>query len=382
MMTGKLTEIQGGWEAADLAVDSSWTYRLSPTDIVDLEQALAFALRANKSLFAMTPADFPLSEAFSAVLAQIMRTLQTGTGVYLLKGVTVSRWSTEQLRILFWGLGLHLGVARPQGRTSLYLTDVRDVGTDYRSSTGRGYNSNAALDFHTDTGDIVGLMCLRTAASGGESAIVSAIKVHNVMLKKHPSALQYLYEPMHFSRQGDAALDEKPYYRSSVFGQAYGHFAAFVRPSHHILNAQKDFQELPRLSSDQEQALEVLHDTIQDEGLCFRMYLEPGDIQFMNNYTVIHARTNYIDHAEPELKRHLMRLWLAVPQGQPLPSLWQDAMKDISPCAVRGGVRGCNITPEATAYEQRLAQHHGMRCSSNSSGLSVSEGAPVAAIDP
>ena len=112
------------------------------------------------------------------------------------------------------------------------------------------------------------------------------------------------------------------------------------------------------------------------------MYLESGDIQFMNNYTVIHARTNYIDHAEPELKRHLMRLWLAVPQGQPLPSLWQDAMKDISPCAVRGGVRGCNITPEATAYEQRLAQHHGMRCSSNSSGLSVSEGAPVAAIDP
>ncbi len=123
-----------------------------------------------------------------------------------------------------WAIGLHFGVARPQGKSSQYLAAVRDVGVDYRSAGGRGYSSNAELDFHIDGVDVVVLTCFNQARSGGMSLVASSITAHNVVVQERPDVAEVLYEPFHFSRQAEEAPDEPPTYTSPVFDVVDGAF--------------------------------------------------------------------------------------------------------------------------------------------------------------
>ncbi len=240
------------------------------------------------------------------------------------------------------------------------MSDVRDIGVDYRTTTGRGYSSRSALDFHADGSDIVGLMCIRTAKSGGESLISSSIRAHNELLAKRPDAVRELTGLFTFSRQGEEAPEEPPYYQASVFGWRDGRFAC-RHLRNHINSAQRVFPEVPRLTERQIEALDLLDDVLAREDLCFRMQFVPGDVQLINNHIILHSRTDYEDFEELELKRHLFRLWIAIPQGQALPESWLSAYKDVATAAVRGGYRGIAITPRVRAFEERLAFEHRMR---------------------
>jgi hypothetical protein len=349
-----------GWDRADIERDRSWAVRLTAAQIADFEQALAHAVRTRKQPFEMTRTDFPIGGDASALLRAAIGETQIGRGFQLLRGFPVQKWSVDEVRTLFWGIGLHLGVARPQGKASLFMADVRDTGTDYRSNTGRGYSSRSALDFHADGSDLVGLMCIRTGKSGGSSLISSSVRACNEMLATDPELVRELCNPFTFSRQGEQAPEEPPYYQASVFGWKDGRFACrHVR--NHINTAQRVFPEVPRLTDKQVAALDLLDATLAREDLFFQMEFEPGDVQLINNYIVLHSRTDYEDFNEPERKRHLLRLWIALPQSQALPDNWLAAYKDVAPAAVRGGFRGQNITPEIRAFEQRLAAEHGMR---------------------
>jgi hypothetical protein len=276
-----------------------------------------------------------------------------------MRGLPVERWSVDDARRLFWGIGLHLGVPRPQGKASQFMSDVRDAGGTYRSTAGRGYNTRSALDFHADAADIVGLMCLHIARSGGESMISSSVAAHNVMLAERPDLVAELYQPVVFSRQGEQAPEEPPYYAASVFGLKDGQFACrHIR--NHVRSAQQSFPEIPRLTAAQTEALDYFDEVLRRPDLCFRMDFEPGDVQLINNHVVLHSRTDYEDHDEPERKRHLLRLWISSPDAIALPDNWQAAYKDTAQRAVRGGYRGIGITPEIEAFERRIAQEHHM----------------------
>jgi hypothetical protein len=207
---------------------------------------------------------------------------------------------------------------------------------------------------------MVGLMVLRTSISGGESLIASSITAHNIMLAERPDLLQLLYEPFTFSRQGEEAPEEPPYYQAAILGNNGGHFACrHIR--NHIKSAQLSFPEVPRLSEAQLEALDYFDAVLARPDVCFRMNFEAGDIQLINNHIILHSRTDYVDHEEPERKRHLLRLWLSLPDAQPLPQSWKSAYKDVEARAVRGGFRGANITPEVESFEERMAAHHQMQ---------------------
>jgi len=348
-----------GWTRADLEQDSSWIYHLTDTEITGLELALKHALKTGKSFFEMSPQDFPLNQAIIDRLKQVVASTQTVYGFKLVRGFPVEHWTEEQLRIFYWGLGLHIGVPRPQGKASAFMSDVRDAGGVYRASTGRGYNTSSRLDFHADGSDMVGLLVVRTAKSGGSSLIVSSISAHNAMLRERPDLVEVLYRPFTFSRQGEQSPEEAPYYQAPVFGLEQGNFVCrHIR--NHITSAQLSFPEVPRLTPQQTEALDLLDTTLAREDLCYHMTFEQGDLQFINNHIVLHARTEYEDYEEPERKRFLLRLWLALPEGQPLPAGLKDAYKDVTPKAVRGGFRGINITPEIQEFEARLAREHDM----------------------
>lgn len=347
------------WKREDLEQDRSWTRTFDQPAIDDLRRALDHALATQKSLLHFGKAAFPIGPNAEEALRWVVRETQQRFGLALLRGLPTADLSDDEARVLFWGIGLHLGVARPQGKNSQFISDVRAEGGEYRSPTGRGYNTNASLDFHSDAADIVALLCLRDAKRGGESLITSSFAAHNELLRQHPDLVDELYRPFVYSRQGEQAPEEAPYFEMPIFGERDGRFACrHVR--NHITGAQVSFAEVPRLSPSQFEALDLFDATLAREDLCYRMYLQPGDIQFLNNYVVLHSRTSFEDHFEPHRRRHLLRLWLAIPQAQPLPSSFKAFYKDVESAAVRGGHRGQRISPEMEAYEFRLALEHGM----------------------
>lgn len=350
---------RASWNAAALERTDAWFHRLGAEAIADFEQAMRAAVASEKALFDFDVDDFPLADAGRAALDAVHDATQNGLGVMVLRGFPVAKYAPAHLRILFWGLGLHMGVPRPQGKQSQFMSDVTDAGGVYRSATGRGYNTNSKLDFHADNADVVGLMCVNAAKSGGESMIASSVFAHNVMLDERPDLVALLYEPFVFSRQGEEAPEEAPWYESPVFSVTDGCFACrHVR--NHINGAQVKFPELPRLTPAQQEALDLFDAILARPDVRFSMQLEPGDMQFLNNHTMLHSRTSYEDWPEPERRRLLYRLWLAIPDAQPLAAGLLPTYKDVSNRAVRGGFRGVNITPATRAFEARIAAHHGM----------------------
>jgi hypothetical protein len=348
-----------GWTAADLARDGDWAVRLDAAEVADFERGLEHARATGKGPLELSPEDFPFGPAALERLREAVAQTLHGRGFRMLRGLPVARWSVEDSRLFFWGMGLHLGVPRQQGRASQMMSDVRDAGGTYRSTQGRGYNTRSALDFHADGSDLVGLMCLRTAVSGGESLISSSVTAHNAMLAERPDLLALLYEPMAFSRQGEHAPEEPPWYMAAVMGMRDGRFACrHIR--NHVKSAQLSFPEAPRLGAAQLEALDLLDAILARPEVCFRLHFEPGDVQLINNHVVLHSRTDYVDHEAPERKRHLLRLWLSMPQWPALPESWHAAYKDVAAGAVRGGFRGQEITPGIRAFEARMAAHHGM----------------------
>ena len=278
------------WTRQQLEADASWIQPLKPPAADDLRRALDYALSTGKSLLQMSRSDFPLAQHGRRALADAVATTQSGCGIALMRGLPVDELSEADVRTLCWGIGLNLGVARPQGKKSQFMSDVRAEGGQYRSPTGRGYNTNSALDFHSDACDVVALLCIRTAKSGGESLASSAVAAHNEMLRARPDLLEILYQPFVYSRQGEEAPEEPPYFEMPIFGQRDGRFACrHVR--NHIRGAQESFAEIPRLTPLQLAALDCLDVTLAREDFCFRMNLEQGDVQFMNNHVVLHSRT-------------------------------------------------------------------------------------------
>jgi hypothetical protein len=240
------------------------------------------------------------------------------------------------------------------------MNDVRDEGGSYKVKNGRGYNTNAGLDFHVDSCDVVALMCLQTAKAGGTSKVTSSIAVVDEIRRRRPDLIPVMKQPFYYSYQGTNDATQPPFYKCPILGDDPEFFALRANRKN-VTAAQVDFPEVPRLTPAQIELLDLLDELLPDDQFCFAMELDRGDLQLLNNYVVIHSRTNFEDHDEPERKRHLLRLWLSIPQGQRLPPLWKEYFGDIAAGSVKGGVRGSQITEEFLAYERRQAAHLGMR---------------------
>ena len=188
------------WRAKDLETSGRWLRPVTPAEVADLEAGFRRLKASGKPMLEVTREDFPLG-AFAAVLAEAAQALEHGIGLRTLRCLPVRDHSVEDNRLLFWGLGTHLGVARPQGKASQLISDVRDAGGTYRGGGGRGYNTNAELDFHTDGSDVVGLFCLNTARSGGLSRLASSVAIHDALLERRPDLVETLYGMFPHSRQ-------------------------------------------------------------------------------------------------------------------------------------------------------------------------------------
>jgi hypothetical protein len=160
------------------------------------------------------------------------------------------------------------------------------------------------------------------------------------------------------SFQGAQDPSQPGFYHCSIFGNAGN--AARIRYAttnrKNTVAAQHNFPEVPRLTKQQEEALDLSDTIMPTDKYCYDMDLEPGDMQLLNSFVTLHSRTPFTDYDDPDQKRHLMRLWMSIPTSQPLPPKWAEYWGDVRAGSVRGGYRGSFITPQFLAYEKRQAE--------------------------
>lgn len=347
------------WTAAEVAADTRWQLQLDDAERAELLSAVRTSHRPGRPLLAYRRADFPLQRCLPT-LARAFAQVRGGRGLALVKGLPRAGLSAEQFAFMTWGIGLHFGVARPQNRQSVYLNEVRDAGTVYRSATGRGYSSNAELDFHVDGADVVALSCYNQAAEGGTSMCSSSAKAWETITAERPDLAVALRQPYPFSRNGEEAPGQAPWYDAPVCGiEAGASYCMWVR--NRVQNALQ-LPGCPPLDAVRAEALDYLDAVVRRPALMYSMQLEPGDLQLLSNHTVLHSRTAFVDHSEPERKRTLFRLWLATPDSPDLPAGWEQFYGTRVGGVVRGGIRGQQYDQACRDFDAAQATAMGMPC--------------------
>lgn len=307
MAVRKLEE-HAGWRRADMRDPETWTVRLTDSDHAELDAALRRARSVSDDVLNIGQEDFPL-DGLAEKLGDVDRELLDGRGFVKLSALDADRYSDEELTLMYWGLGLHLGDPWPQNKHGHVLGDVINQGKRIDDPTARGNELGAiALDFHTDGSDFVGLLCLHEARTGGLSLVANAVAIHNEMVENRPDLAEELYRPLPWDFRGEEAPGGKPYYLRAPFTEHNGRFFLFCVP-HYIRTSQRH-QDAPRLTAKQIEALDMLEALARREDMHVAMPLKRGEMQFIYNYHVFHGRTAYED-AEGQPPRHLKRLWLA-----------------------------------------------------------------------
>jgi hypothetical protein len=317
------------WLGSEIASRSDWIHLLSAAEIDDLDQAVAHARATGKPLGELSRDDFPLG-VLAASVHEWLDALDSGRGFVLVRGVPVERYGEEDASLAYWGLGLHLGRAVSQNAAGDLLGHVRDAGLARRDPTVRLYRTREPLGFHTDGSDIVGLLCLRPAKSGGTSRIASSAAIYHEILRRRPDLVSTLHEPFPFDRNGEEGPGEPPYYSIPICRETDGRLRTFYI-GWYIRDSQRH-AEAPRLTRAQREVIDLIDEIASDPRIHLDMDFRAGDIQWLKNAAILHARTEFEDHAAPERNRHLLRLWLtsrrAFADGDPLLQRGVPAQRD------------------------------------------------------
>lgn len=328
-------DIPSAWIGADMAAHPErWIVQLTAADIAEIEGAATAYLARTRDIGAIARKDFPLPR-FGRHLAELRLTLMHGIGFQLLRGLPVAGYTQEFAATVFCGIGAHLGSARSQNAMGHVLGHVRDIGADAANPTTRIYQTAQRQTFHTDSSDVVGLLCIREAMEGGRSLLVSTVTLYNEMRRRRPDLAAQMFEPVATDRRGEVPEGQKPYFEIPVLNWHAGHLTGIYQRQY-VDSAQR-FPDAPRLSGHQVEALDLFDELANDPRLHLAMQLEPGDMQFVYNHALLHDRTAFRDWPEADKKRHLLRLWLAVANDRPLPESFEQRYGSIE-IGNRGGI--------------------------------------------
>jgi len=315
-----------GWHAEDVADPSVWTVKLGESDARELDRALQHAKSVSENLLDIGPDQFPL-DSFAKKLELIEEELIDGRGFVRISALDATKYSDDDLTMLYWGIGIHLGDPWPQNAKGHVLGDVTDQGKALTDPTFRGNELGAiALDYHTDGADLIGLMCLRKAKKGGLSCVANAVAIYNELVATRPDLVEALYEPLPYDLRGEQAPGKAPFYMFPIFTEY--HDRLFVRFIPAYVRASQRHPEAPRLSPKTLEALDVVSALAREPRNNVYMDLQPGEMQFINNYHVLHGRTSYEDDPAHGYKRHLKRLWLATRYLKDRPERFRRRVQD------------------------------------------------------
>jgi hypothetical protein len=338
------------WRGEDLARSTDWIRSLTAREIDELDAAVRAARERGLTWQTLAREDF-VTPAVDRMLAEVADALEHGRGLVLLRGIPVERYAEDELRLLYWGLGRHLGTPRYQNGNGELIGDVRDENRLYgvvrevnpmkagepRTSRNKA-RSAGPLRFHTDRVDVVTLLCVRPALTGGLSKVVSTAAVYNTILERRPDLHALLCAPYYHVREGEAG-GKQQFYAMPVFGLRDGRLTSQYSRTF-VENAQ-GLPGVPPLTAAQNEALDLWAEVCEE--LCYGMDMRAGDLQLLNNHAVYHARATYEDDPRPDHDRFLMRLWLSMPNSRALPEGFEVLWGSITPGALRGGIAPAGV---------------------------------------
>jgi hypothetical protein len=295
-----------GWLGAELDRASQY-WDFSPAHLAAIDELMARLAPLGLPFHAIRKEHFS-HPALDADLAALLHRIKTGPGLVIVRGFPVDKYSPQQMQTLYWGVGAHFGIGCSQSADGDYLGHVTNVG-----KASRGYTTARELSLHTDSAEIVGLLCIRDAKEGGRSIYASSLKLHEILAAEHPEYLAVLERGFRCDRRGEEAADDAPVtpYRVPVYSSSAGVLSCrFVRGV--IDRGAAASGEL--LSDLETEALACFEAVAARQEVRFEVMLQPGEASFINNYEILHARTAFVDRDAPEHKRLLYRLWL---EGRP-----------------------------------------------------------------
>lgn len=329
-VTGK-----AAWYGQDMSNSSEWVHQLGSEDIKEIDLAIAAFHAGGLSMADISPETFPLP-GLTRKLARILAEIIDGRGFVLLRGLPVERYGKGDSAIAYLGIGSHLGSFRSQNAKGHLLGHVRDMGADINQAKTRYYQTNRGLEYHTDSCDIVGLLCLQTSKSGGESRIASSVTIYNEMMQRRPELAAVLFHAFPTDRRGEVPEGMKPWFEVPVFNWHAGHLTT-IYSGQYIRSAQNNCPQARRLTQTEIEALEMLDNLTNDPAINLQMEFKVGDMQFLHNHQILHSRTDFEDWPEPERRRHLLRLWLSPKTARPLPECFAARYGSLEP-GNRGGI--------------------------------------------
>ncbi|MCB1739387.1 MAG: TauD/TfdA family dioxygenase [Gammaproteobacteria bacterium] len=304
------------WYGRDLREDSSWIWPLDDVHRQELDDALRQSKARGLGEQSVRREDFPLP-TLSALLQKMLHELEHGRGFVLMRGIPVERYDYADLRRLYWGIGTHIGSAQSQNIKGELIQEITDLGFDYSKSEHRGSMTSAELRPHCDITDLVALLCIRPARSGGASTIRSAMTIYNEILDQHPEYLPALHRGFHFELdgKGPTGAPDEVTHRIPVFSWHQGYLACRFNQKAIEGGAVKADTPLTEL---EQAAVDCVGRTAVRSDVELSMSFQPGDIQWLNNHVILHSRTAFEDHQDAQRKRLLLRLWLNHPGARPL----------------------------------------------------------------
>ncbi|APA98956.1 TauD/TfdA family dioxygenase [Nocardia seriolae] len=311
------------WRGGDLAESAEWATVLTDAQRQEIAAAARTATTAGLTAATLAREDFPLPGLVES-LRQWAETLSLGRAFVLIRRFPHDLLTPEETELAYVGLGLHLGTPVSQNAAGDLLGHVRDERLPRTGPAVRLYTTNQRQDFHTDGSDLVGLLCLQAARTGGESRIASSLAVYNHILAARPDLIEVLRQPFHWDRNDEQSPGETPYFTLPAIHDIDGTPRIFYI-GWYIRDAQRH-PGVPPLTAEQLEAMRMLEDTANDPRFYLPMEFAPGDVQILNNAKILHSREAYTDHEDPARRRHLLRLWLTAHNFATVEDLLRDGI--------------------------------------------------------
>ena len=329
------------WYRADWEQCDDWIIELTEKEIRELKNAVSLSQAV--PIAEMTACSFTLPSLASRI-RELRNELIHGRGFGVLRGLPVYEWGRESLARAYYGIGCHLGVPVSQNAQGHLLGHVYDLGLDPMDPVNRVYQTNYRQLFHTDSTDIVGLLCLQPARSGGQSSICSSSTIYHEIAARRPDLLKVLCQRFHIDRKGEIPQGKDETYEMAVFYPDEERVTCIY--ARDFIDAAQRHSHVAPLTTEQVDALNLIDELAASGDLRLDIDFLPGDIQFLHNHQILHARTSYEDWPEPERRRHLLRLWLSTEDGRSLPADFEARYGKIEQGQPRGGIR----VPGATLH--------------------------------
>ena len=309
------------WYGSKLGATSDWRRQLTDEEAKELLSAVS--ANRGRDIMEVNIADFPLPR-LSQVLKELAEHVDRGLGLTLLEGIPVQEMDEDGAAMALWGMGQHVGRPQIQDAAKSLLHHVRDKrdGGWEENPNRRVYETNSEQVFHTDGGDMVMLLCRRAAMSGGTSRMVSAVTLFNEIIKRAPELAPVVQAPFHVDARGQQLPGRPKFQTHPIFIEHAGRMNV-LHKRHYIDTAQR-FEEVPALSPDQTRALDLIDEICNDPDVQLNFDMKPGDIQMASNFTILHSRDAFEDFPDPAERRHMLRLWLGLEDGRPLPEVYRE----------------------------------------------------------